>query len=443
MSELTIETAEVFEPLLQDARYKGAYGGRGSGKSHFFGEHLVEECLLNPGLRAVCVREVQKSLEQSAKKLIEGKIEALGLGSHFEVQKSVIKTPGGGEILFQGMQDHTAESIKSLEGIDRAWIEEAQTLSARSLELLRPTIRKAGSQIWASWNPTRKTDAIDKFLRQSAQNRGIVVKANWSDNPWFPQELEMERLDDKLNNPDRYDHIWEGDYQRVYEGAYYSPLLVDAENAGRVCDLDIDPSLTVRTWHDLAGAGDKADAYSMWVGQFVDQQIHMHGHYRTEGQSSKYHINWLRDWCLDRGIRRCVVTLPHDGDQVKQDYSWRNIWNAASEPGVVEFIVEVVPNQGRGAAMKRIEEARKIFPRVWFDKDATEQGREALASYHEKRDEVRNMGLGPNHDWSSHDADSFGLMACVYQPPGAKASRETQKRALYGRSGRAKGYLAA
>ena len=188
MTTLRIETAPVFEPLLQPSRYKGAWGGRGSGKSHFFAELLIEECLLNPGLRAVCIREVQKSLKESAKRLVEDKISEYGLANAgFEVLRDEIRTPGGGLIIFQGMQDHTAESIKSLEGFGRAWIEEAQSLSSRSLSLLRPTIRAPGSELWFSWNPRRKSDPVDKMLRgDELPTDAIVVKANYSDNPWLP-----------------------------------------------------------------------------------------------------------------------------------------------------------------------------------------------------------------------------------------------------------------
>lgn len=160
MSILTIKTARTFRPLLERARYKGAHGGRGSGKSHFFAEMLVEDCLREPGesgegLRAVCIREVQKDLKESAKLLIEDKLYRYGLGEAdgFRVYRDVISTPGDGLIIFKGMQDYTAESVKSLEKFKRAWIEEAQTLSLRSLTLLRPTIREEGSEIWASWNP--------------------------------------------------------------------------------------------------------------------------------------------------------------------------------------------------------------------------------------------------------------------------------------------------
>ena len=157
---LKIPTAKVFEPLLAPARYKGVYGGRGSGKSHFFGELLVETCQAEPGTLAVCIREAQRTLAQSSKRLIESKIASLGVGSGFKLFHDKIETPGDGLIIFRGLQDHTAESIKSLEGFRIAWIDEAQNLSARSLSLLRPTIRAEGSELWASWNPRRKSDAI-------------------------------------------------------------------------------------------------------------------------------------------------------------------------------------------------------------------------------------------------------------------------------------------
>ncbi|QOZ70765.1 phage terminase large subunit [Bradyrhizobium arachidis] len=152
MSILKIPTAKIFEPLLGPARYKGVYGGRGSGKSHFFGELLVETCQAERGTLAVCIREAQRTLAQSSKRLIEGKIASLGLGHGFRLFSDKIETPGDGLIIFRGLQDHTADSIKSLEGFRIAWIDEAQSLSARSLALLRPTIRAKDSELWASWN---------------------------------------------------------------------------------------------------------------------------------------------------------------------------------------------------------------------------------------------------------------------------------------------------
>ena len=210
-SILKIPTAKVFEPLLRPARYKGAHGGRGSGKSHFFAEFLVEEHMRHPGLRSVGIREVQKSLRESAMRLIVDKIGALGVADRFQIHHDRISTPGGGLILFQGMQDHTAESIKSLEGIQRAWVEEAQSLSERSLELLRPTIRAPGSELWFSWNPRHESDAVDQALRAKAPPPdSVVVEANFCDNPWFPAELDTERRYDEINNAHRYGHVWLG-----------------------------------------------------------------------------------------------------------------------------------------------------------------------------------------------------------------------------------------
>lgn len=216
-NKLQIPTAAVFEPLLHPARYKGAYGGRGSGKSHLFAGLAIEEALRRArfgGLNMVCIREIQKTLDQSVKKLIEQKIAEYKVGSAFVVQDAKIKTPGGGQIIFQGMQNHTAESIKSLEDYDIAWVEEGQSLSLRSLDLLRPTLRKDNSELWFSWNPYSKDDPVDKFLRGNPPPGAVVVKANWEDNPWFPQVLRTELEYDRRRDMDKYLHVWEGDYQQ-------------------------------------------------------------------------------------------------------------------------------------------------------------------------------------------------------------------------------------
>ena len=210
--DLIIETAPVFEPLLMPSRYKGAHGGRGSGKSHFFAELLVEENIREK-LDCVCLRETLKSLEFSVKKLIEHKIETLNAGSYFEVQDRRILTTRGGVIIFEGMQNHTADSIKSLEGFDRAWFEEAQAASQKSLDLLRPTIRKSGSEMWFSWNPDQPTDPIDQLLRGEGLPPGaVVVEANYTDNPWLPDELVAELEFDRKRDPDKFANIWLGQY---------------------------------------------------------------------------------------------------------------------------------------------------------------------------------------------------------------------------------------
>lgn len=259
MTIIHIETPKVFRPLLDAARYKGAKGGRGSGKSHFFAELGVERCLLRSGSRGVCIREVQKSLKESAKRLIEDKIKSLGVARHFEVLNDSIKTPGGGVILFQGMQDHTAESIKSLEGFDWAWVEEAQTLSDRSLELLRPTIRAPGSEIWFSWNPRSPKDPVDALLSGPNPPSGaIVVKANYCDNPFFPPELEAERQHDYQFKRQRYGHIWEGEYEPAVIGAIWDRETIHAYRRERPPQMErivvaIDPAVSHEAGSDEHG----------------------------------------------------------------------------------------------------------------------------------------------------------------------------------------------
>ena len=213
---IDLNTAPIFEPLLENKRYKGAKGGRGSGKSHFFAECIIETMLINPNARIVCIREIQRSLKFSSKALIESKINSLGVSEYFEITLTEIRAKrGNGLIIFQGMQDHTADSIKSLEGFDVAWVEEAQNLSKRSLELLRPTIRKENSELWFSWNPENETDAVDSFFKQMQENNAtdfILVTANFNDNPFLPTELFNEQEYDRRFNPSTYEHIWLGGY---------------------------------------------------------------------------------------------------------------------------------------------------------------------------------------------------------------------------------------
>lgn len=277
MSELIINTPAVFEPLLAPARYKGAHGGRGSGKSHFFGEMLIEDCIREP-ISAVCLREVQKSLKFSVKRLLEAKIESMNAGLYFEVQNEQIKTRNGGVIIFQGMQDHTADSIKSLEGFKRAWVEEAQSLSQRSLDLLRPTIRAPGSEIWFSWNPRFATDPVDVLLRgETLPPSATVVEANYMDNPWCPQELLDEMAFDRARDPEKYAHIWLGRYQMNSEARVFRNWKIEeferppgtVHRLGADWGFAVDPSVLVRC--DIEGRRLYIDHEAYMVGCEIDQ----------------------------------------------------------------------------------------------------------------------------------------------------------------------------
>lgn len=254
MTVLCIETPRVFKPLLRASRYKGAYGGRGSGKSHFFAELAVERSI-TAKTDIVCVREIQRSLAQSVKKLIEIKIRDLGVGSRFNVLQTHIESDLGGIMTFQGMQNHTAESIKSLEDFDVALVEEAQSLSQRSLDLLRPTIRKPGSELWFAWNPNLPSDPVDVLLRgENPPPDAVVVKANYRDNPWLPDVLKAELEYDQRRDPDKFAHIWLGEYQRNSESRVFRNWKIEEfeRPAGTIHRLgadwgfSIDPSVLIR-----------------------------------------------------------------------------------------------------------------------------------------------------------------------------------------------------
>lgn len=418
MSTLHIPTAEVFKPLYQPARYKAAWGGRGSGKSHDRAGALVDDSLYERGLLSVCIREVQKSLKDSAKRLIEAKLQEFGLGEAdgFKVFTDRIQTPGDGVVIFQGMQDHTAESIKSLEGFKRAWVEEAQTLSMRSLNLLRPTIRAPGSELWFTWNPRLKSDAVDLMFRgESLPTGSQIVQANWNHNPWFPAELEQERLDCLNQQPDQYQHIWEGDYITVSEGAYYAKPLAEARQAGRITSLAIDPLFEIKAYWDIG----VSDACSIWIAQIQGEKIRVLDYYEAVGQPLGAHLEWLRS----HGYGNALCVLPHDG--AKRDaFTAERFEDHIRAAG---FNVQTIANQGKGAAMKRVEAARRLFPRIWFDDEKCSGGLDALGWYHEKKDEHRNIGLGPEHDWSSHAADAFGLMCVAYEEPIARRPRAVRQ----------------
>ena len=218
---LKIKTPRWCVPLLAPRRYKGAKGGRGSGKSHFYAELMVEEMVSNADLQCVCIREIQRSLKFSAKKLLEDKIESLGVQSLFECTMTEIRRVGGrGIVIFQGMQDHTAESIKSLEGFDRAWVEEAQAMSKRSIELLLPTIRKEGSEIWFSWNPENEDDPVEKLFSDCSDDF-LCVHVNFTDNHLLPDELRKEAERHRRTNPDTYDHVWLGGFVTISDAQVF------------------------------------------------------------------------------------------------------------------------------------------------------------------------------------------------------------------------------
>lgn len=277
MSILEIATPRAFVPLLEPHRYKGAHGGRGSAKSHFYAGLVVDEAVREK-LDVVCIREVQRTLDQSVKKLLEIKIQDYNAGDYFEVQDRRILTKHGGTIIFEGMQNHNADSIKSLEGYDRAWVEEAQSLSQRSLDLLRPTIRKPGSELWFSWNPNLATDPIDALLRCSEPPPdSVVVEVTFEDNPWFPDVLRKEMEYDRARDPEKYAHVWLGKYQTHSEARVFKNWSVEEftrpagtiHRQGADWGYSVDPSVLIRC--DIDGKRLYVDHEAYMVGCEIDQ----------------------------------------------------------------------------------------------------------------------------------------------------------------------------
>jgi phage terminase large subunit len=256
---LEIPVAQVFEPLLYPARYKGAHGGRGSGKSHNFAELWLDENIREP-LDCVMLREVQKDLKFSVKRLLEGKIQHYNAGAYFEVQDRLIKSKAGGVTIFEGMQNHTAESIKSLERFKRGWFEEAQNASQKSLDILRPTFfRTPGTELWFSWNPDQPSDPIEQLLRPAdgaTPPETVVVAASFETNPWFPEDLRKEMEYDRARDPEKYAHVWLGGYQlrsetRVFKNWRVEEFDVDAsaiKRQGADWGFAIDPSVLIQSY---------------------------------------------------------------------------------------------------------------------------------------------------------------------------------------------------
>jgi len=235
------------------------------------------------------------------------------------------------------------------------------------------------------------------------------VALNWRDNPWFPCVLEAERQEDAKRRPEQYAHIWEGDFATTIEGAYFAKSLLDARGEGRIGRVEADALMPLRAFWDIGGSGARADATAIWLAQFVAKEIRLIDYYEAQGQPLRAHVDWLRS----QGYGKACMILPHDGA------TYDRVHDASFESALrlEGFDVEVIANQGAGAARARIEAVRRLFPQMWFDEARCRAGLAALGAYHEKRDAHRNIGLGPEHDWSSHAADAFGLMAIAYEAP--------------------------
>jgi len=382
--------------LFEPHRYKVAYGGRGSGKSWGFARALLIQASKkkNP-LRILCAREIQRSIKQSVHQLLSDQIQALGIGHLYEVLETEIRGVNGSHISFTGLANNTVESIKSFEGVDICWIEEAQTVSKRSWDILIPTIRKPDSEIWVSFNPDLDSDNTYKRFVIEPPDNCKVVKVNWSDNPWFPDVLDSERLHSKATSDD-YDNIWEGECKTAVDGAIYANEIREAQENKRITNVPYDPELKVHVVMDL-GWNDSMSVILCQKGvsdlriiKYIEDDHRTLDSYSAELKNLPY--NWGQ------------MYLPHDGQTKDFKYGTsaeeimrRHGWD-----------VRIVPRLDVESGIKL---ARINFHRCYFDK-STERLIECLKHYRRSISATTNEPGAPLHDEYSHGADAFRYL-CV------------------------------
>lgn len=404
---IEVQVPRKLKPLLSPSRYKGAYGGRGGAKSHFFAEQIIVRCAASP-LRVVCIREVQKSIKDSVRQLLIDKIAKFGLGDLFDVVETEIRGKNGSLIIFRGMQSYNSDTIKSLEGYDIAWVEEAQTFSAISLELLRPTIRKSGSELWFSWNPRHRTDPVDLFFRKNPHPDAVSVLINWRDNPWFPEELRREMEHDKSVDPDNAEHVWEGGYG-IISGAILGRWVSAAEKEGRINDrVEYDPGgpgIEISSdlgWRDTA-------TWWFWqrrVGGFV-----LLDYMGDSGLEAKEWIEILDARLKDNGWPLKKFWLPHDARTRTFQSKHSAIEQFATHFGASKCeIVEMTSKSDR------INAARTIIKQCEFHATNCEEGLDGLRAWQfEYNPDLQVFTKEPKHDAASHPSDGFSYGCQVMQ----------------------------
>lgn len=386
----------LLEPLFAAHRYKVLYGGRGGAKSWGIARALLIQGSQQK-LRILCTREVQKSIKDSVHKLLSDQIQAMGLGGFYEVQATVIRGLNGSEFMFSGLSDQTAESIKSYEGVDRVWCEEAQAISKRSWDILIPTIRKPASEIWISLNPELDTDETYVRFIESPPPNAVVIKVNYSDNPWHGDVLEQERLHAKATmKAAEYDNIWEGKTKPAVTGAIYADEVAKAQEEGRFGLVPYDPSLKVHAIFDL-GWNDKMSIIlaqrhisSLRVIEYIEDSHKTLDWYSAE--LKKKNLNWGRVW------------LPHDGEH--RDY--KSGKSAEQIMRDLQWDVSITPNQSVEGGIKV---ARMAFGQIYINKPKCERLIQCLKRY--KRGVPVSTGEpgAPVHDEWSHGADAFRYLA--------------------------------
>ncbi len=396
---------ELFSPY----RYKVLYGGRGGAKSWTVARALLILAAKTKKI-VLCTREIQASIRDSVHKLLSQQINELGLDTFYNVAQRTIEGINGSAFIFEGLR-HNISKIKSYEGVDIAWIEEAHTISKKSLDVLIPTIRREGSEIWITFNPDLEEDEVYRRFVLNTPPGTFLRKVNWYDNPWFPDVLNEERLLCKRTNPTEYEWIWEGECRKCIDGAVYAKEVAEAQESGRICSVPYDPSKPVHTFWDLGWA----DATAIVLAQKVGLEYRIVDYVEGRQKSLAEYINELQAKKYVYG----TDFLPHDAKNAQLAAGGRSILEQLEEMGRTCEIVPKIP------IIDGINAVRTIFSQCWFDKDKTADLLQCLRRYHYKVDPITGRwSKEPVHDQWSHGADAFRAFAVAFEERNEKPKKK-------------------
>ena len=397
-----IRFPKKFEALFQPekVRYRIFYGGRGGAKSWCFARALLAKGTKQP-MRILCAREFQTSIKDSVHKLLSDQIYELNMESFYEITQTTIRGINGTEFIFAGIKNNT-NNIKSIEGIDIAWVEEAQSVSANSWNVLIPTIRKQDSEIWVSFNPELPTDDTWKRFVESPPESSVVVKVNWNDNPWFPETLNLERLSLKSRDLSAYNNVWEGATRNTVDGAIFGKEMEQAELENRITNVPYDPSKPCHAVFDLGWA----DNTACWIIQYVGFDIRVLRYFEDNQKTIQHYLSLMQTF----GYIYDTIWLPHDG-AAKSLGTGKSIEEIVRATGLKVQILDRVP------VADSINAARTIFPRCYFDRKNTEEGLNCLRHYRYDVDEHGTFSQKPLHNIYSHGADAWRYIGLMVNEP--------------------------
>ena len=411
MNLAQVEFPVKLQCLFQKSRYKVLWGGRGGAKSWGIARALLILGTKNP-MRVLCAREFQTSIRDSVHKLLSDQIASLGLTDFYEITERTIRGKNGSEFNFVGLKNNVA-NVKSFEGIDIAWVEEAQTVSARSWDVLIPTIRKEGSEIWVSFNPELETDATyQRFIIHKPES-AIVQKINWNDNPWFPEVLDLERRTLQSNDIEAYNTVWEGLCRQTVDGAVFAREMQMAELEERITKVRYDPTKPCYTVWDLGWA----DSTAIWVVQFIAQEIRLIRYIEDSQQTISHYLALLQTF----GYVYDTHWLPHDAQNKTIGSNGRSIEEIVRNAG---FKTKIIP---KTSVVDSINAARTLFRNCYFDRDNCYDGLQCLRHYKYDVDpDTKQFSKNPLHDQYSHGADAFRYIALGVQETRPRKPKQIQ-----------------